>query len=62
MKSSDAFPTVYAKPDNIDQANLLQFLGPVQHVELVVTSKLNDRGKLDLDSPLNINEFDNAIR
>jgi hypothetical protein len=47
---------------NIEQQDILNFLGPVAEQAPVQNAKLNEREKNDLDSPLSISEFDKAIK
>jgi hypothetical protein len=59
------YRNLYSKPRDetiVTQQHIEQFLGPVGNVEPVLQSKLNDTEKSELDSPLNITEFDRAIR
>jgi hypothetical protein len=59
------YRNLYSKPRNetiVTQQHIEQFLGPVCNVESVLASKLNDAEKSELDRPLNISEFDRAIK
>jgi hypothetical protein len=59
------YADLYTKPRDqaqVNQNDLLNFLGPVQHEENVTRAKLNEGERQDLDRPLQINEFDRAIK
>jgi hypothetical protein len=62
---TSTYEKIYTEPPgnlNISQDDVLEFLGPVQHLDPVINSKLTQRENEDLDRPLTLLEFDKAIK
>jgi hypothetical protein len=64
-KITDFYADLYSKPANsitVTEEHINDFLGPVKDLDPVKAAKLSNAEKLDLDSPLNLIEFDKAIK
>jgi hypothetical protein len=61
---TDFYDTLYNKPIGPEQDEncVYRFLGNVADHPVVINSKLSDREKIELDSDMQINEFDEAVK
>jgi hypothetical protein len=59
------YRNLYSLPENgrnVSEQDINNFLGPISNLEPVQNSKLNQNEKVELDSPLTLQEFDKAIK